>query len=92
MVLRLLVAVGFARRLGAFDDPTDWIHCGFGKHCGLWEAGASRLVLRGFHDTAFIVIDIDASASVTVLALRAPKSLPMHLVWEAILDRTEYKS
>jgi integrase len=50
-----------------------------------------RLVLRGFHDMAFIVMHIDASASVTVLASGAPKSQPMQLVWEAISERPEYK-
>ena len=50
-----------------------------------------RLVLRGFHDKAFIVMHIDASASVTVLASGAPKSQPMQLVWEAISSRPEYQ-
>ena len=50
-----------------------------------------RLVLRGFHDHAFIIMHIDASASVTVLASGAPKSQPMQLVWEAISDRPEYQ-
>ena len=50
-----------------------------------------RLVLRGFHDQAFIVMHIDASASVIVLASGAPKSQPMQLVWEAISERPEYQ-
>ena len=48
-------------------------------------------MLRGFHDMAFIVMHIDASASVTVLASGAPKSQPMQLVWEAISDRAKYQ-
>ena len=50
-----------------------------------------RLVLRGFHDLAFIVMHIDASASITVLTSGAPKSQPMQLVWEAISERPEYQ-
>ena len=49
-----------------------------------------RLVLRGFHDLVFIVMHIDAFASVTMLASGAPKSQPMQLVWEAISERPEY--
>jgi hypothetical protein len=48
-------------------------------------------VLRGFHGMAFIVMHIDASASITVLASGAPKSQPMQLVWEAISDRPEFQ-
>ena len=50
-----------------------------------------RLVIRGFHDQAFIVMHIDASVSITVLASGAPKSQPMQLVWEAISERPEYQ-
>ena len=39
-----------------------------------------RLVFCGFHDTAFIVMHIDASASVTVLASGAPKSQPAYAI------------
>ena len=48
-----------------------------------------RLMLRGFHDKAFVVMHIDASASVTILASGAPKSQSMQLVWEAISGRPE---
>ena len=40
----------------------------------------ARLVLRGFLALAFIVMHIDASASVTVLASGAAKSQPIQLV------------
>ena len=50
-----------------------------------------RLVLRGYHDHALIVMHNDASASVTVLASEAPKSQSMQLAWEAMSVRPEYQ-